>query len=37
MKVSREWLADHALRETKTGWEGPRWRLKSEEKKEEGK
>lgn len=30
MKVSPEWLADHALRSTKTGWEGPRWRFPAE-------
>lgn len=34
MKMSSEWLTDNKLRETKTGWEGPRWRLTSEQKKE---
>lgn len=28
--MSAEWRADHALRDTKKGWEGPRWRLPSE-------
>lgn len=32
LSVSKEWLEEHALRETKRGWEdGPRWRLRSEQ------
>lgn len=36
MKMSTEWLRQNAERETKLGWEdGPRWRLKSELRKQE--
>ena len=30
MEMSREWLAEHKLKETKSGWEGPRWRFLKE-------
>lgn len=26
LAVSRSWIAEHELRMTKIGWDGPRWR-----------
>ena len=30
LKVSADWLREHALESTKQGWDGPRWRLPKE-------
>jgi len=31
-RVSGQWLYEQSLKETYVGWEGPRWRLKTEKK-----
>lgn len=34
-RVSDEWIIEHAVQDTKTGWEGPRWKFPAEIEEDE--